>query len=140
MTAWCSKFAVHRSPHAGQFRLLATDGNAGHFAGGTFRMAKKKTVKKQVTRAARATPAQLGRELEKLDRELVKKLGERAKLVRRLHKLEPHPETPGIGEVGINGHQRVLDSVVSLNRGPLSDQAIRAVYREILSGCLLSVE
>lgn len=94
-------------------------------------MAKKKTVKNAAPRA-RATPAQLIRQLERLDRETVKRLNERAKLIQQLHKIASPEEEY---EFGINGQQQLLDSVVAWNKGPLAEQSIRSVFREILSGC-----
>ncbi|MFV1965713.1 MAG: prephenate dehydratase, partial [Pirellulaceae bacterium] len=99
---------------------------------GTTGMVKKKIVKKTAPRAIRTTPSQLVRQLERLDRELVKRLGERARLVQKLHKLGAPDDAL---QVGANGQPQVLNSVVEWNKGPLSDRSVRSVFREILSGC-----
>jgi chorismate mutase/prephenate dehydratase len=92
-------------------------------------MAKKKTMKKT---DARTTLNQVQRQLDRLDRELVKTLAERAKLVKQLHKLRDKED---VLPQGVDDQQRVLDAVAEWNKGPLSAPSVRAVFREIVSGC-----
>ncbi len=93
-------------------------------------MAKKKPAPKPSRgRTKPASPAQLQRALERLDRELVKGLNDRAKLVQKLAALnEPASSVPQGVDEGTFGR------VVATNKGPLTDETLRAIFREIASG------
>jgi len=91
-------------------------------------MAKKKTTGK-------STPGSTGldaskkpslRQLEKLDREILALINRRAELaVRREQPASPLPSLDA----------EVLQRVVEQNEGPLQNDAVRSIYRELLSGC-----
>ncbi len=78
------------------------------------------------------TPGQWEKQIQRLDRELVKLLNERAHAVQRAAEC---------GEGGSVRGARLLESdracllrVEKVNRGPLADEAVGAVFRELLSG------
>lgn len=89
-------------------------------------MARKQTSKKSV---ANKSTAQLAKEVERLDRELIKLMNERAMLSQRLAKASGN-----ISDNVISGVNEFADAL-SANRGPLGDQAIHAALRELASGC-----
>ena len=95
-------------------------------------MAQKKTPSRtKSSRSAASSPAQLIRQLERLDREVVKSLNERAKLVQRLAKAtsdEPQPAIDSATELSR------MEQVVGTNRGPLENHSVRSIFREIISG------
>jgi chorismate mutase/prephenate dehydratase len=98
-------------------------------------MAKEPTrnAKKPTNRSGNATPggeAGLKSRLDRLDRTLVKLINERTKLLMQWDKLNhvgnaPQPPEPEPDAVG---------RAVALNKGPLSNDALRAVFRELVSG------
>lgn len=63
-------------------------------------------------------------QLRKLDREIVKQLNERAKLVQKMD--ESHAASETVRET--------LKQAVESNKGPLGDECVSAVFRELLSG------
>ena len=94
-------------------------------------MAKKKAARKTPSAKSSSTPSQLSRQIERVDRELVKTLNERAKLMQRLAKAKS--EDGALGLDAISEHT-TLERVLDANRGPMESESIRAVFREILSG------
>ncbi len=74
-------------------------------------MAKKK--------ASRTTPASTKREIDRLDREMLKLLSQRAELA---------------GEAPVPGSTAAAKAV-ERNRGPLADESVAAVFREIVAAC-----
>ncbi|MFH1919968.1 MAG: prephenate dehydratase [Planctomycetota bacterium] len=67
-----------------------------------------------------------------LDRELVKTLNEKARLGLKIGKLK---KTSGEPAYTFQHEEETLARVVNLSRGPLSERCVRAVFRELLSGC-----
>jgi len=76
---------------------------------------------------------ELRAKVDEIDRKLVELLNDRAELVLEIGKLkkttteeayQPHRE------------KEVYDKVVALNKGPLTEQCLRAIYREVMSGSL----
>jgi len=97
-------------------------------------MAKRKTAKKKTARtpSKSLTADEIQRRIDKLDRDLLKQINERAKLVQKLAKLhhkagEPVTSLP-------EEQQRILQLAES-NKGPLDNHAVQSVLREIVSGC-----
>ena len=87
-------------------------------------MAKKKTSKSSKA----ASPSQLARQLERVDREIVKALAERSRIVQKLARAGAiDPYDPAAEEATV---QRAIE----LNKGPMGDCAVQAVFREIVSG------
>ncbi|HEV3004042.1 MAG TPA: prephenate dehydratase domain-containing protein, partial [Pirellulales bacterium] len=91
-----------------------------------------KNAKKGANRSAASVPggeAGLKGQLDRLDRTLVKLINERTRLFSQLGKLNhlalsqpPEPEPDAIARA------------VALNKGPLTNDAVRAVFRELVSG------
>lgn len=89
-------------------------------------MAKKKTTKPSGKRPAKAATR---RQIEKLDRQIAALINERADLSVRCQQRSADPGgSPTIADL------KALADVVDRNKGPLSDESVRAVFREILSG------
>ncbi len=80
---------------------------------------------------ARRTLAALRLRIDQIDHRLVELLNERASLVVEVGGLK---RGSGIPIYAPHREQEVLAKVLGLNRGPLSDRTIEAVYREIMSG------
>lgn len=76
-----------------------------------------------------STPAQWRKHLQRLDRDLIKLLNERASAARELRRAE---QQQGPSDVGID--HEFLDQLERANRGPLDADAIRSVFRELISG------
>jgi chorismate mutase/prephenate dehydratase len=94
-------------------------------------MAKKKSATSVASpRTKPASPAQLQRELDRLDRETVKRLNERAKLTKKLAALRSAADAPVRDTIDDDTLQHAVDA----SKGPLSDDSIRAVFREVISG------
>ncbi|MDA1055320.1 MAG: prephenate dehydratase [Planctomycetota bacterium] len=75
------------------------------------------------------TQGQLAKDVSRIDRELVKLMNERAKAAKLLARAtDGHDE-----ELQAGGQQ--LSTVIESSRGPLDDRAIRAMFRELVSGC-----
>jgi chorismate mutase / prephenate dehydratase len=77
------------------------------------------------------TVASLRRELDAIDSEILAAINRRAELAQQIGALKQ------AGQHEVYDPQReaiVLERVVAENHGPLSDDAVRAVYRELISG------
>ena len=94
----------------------------------------KASVERTKTNAMTAIPpiTELRRNLEQLDREIVSAVNRRAEICER------------IGELKRDKSQKIFDPereaevvrlAIASNPGPLAERAVRAVFREILSGC-----
>lgn len=71
-------------------------------------------------------------EINELDRQIVTLLNQRAELAKKIGALKK------VGEQQVydpEREQQVLANVTEVNSGPLSDEAIRAIYTEVLSAC-----
>ncbi|MEO8498792.1 MAG: prephenate dehydratase [Planctomycetota bacterium] len=75
------------------------------------------------------SPGQLAKEVNRIDRDLVKLMNERAKVVRQLAATAPEA-----GEEARLGDQPWSEAIGS-SRGPLDERALRAAFRELASGC-----
>jgi len=75
---------------------------------------------------------ELRRKVDALDKEIVRILNERARVTHEIGKIK----TAANGPIYVPGREEeVYRRVCELNEGPLRDDSIRAVYREIMSGC-----
>lgn len=92
-------------------------------------MSKTPASKKNESRPAAMNPTQLARSIERLDRDLLRSMNERAKLVQRLAK------SGGSDSLLPAGQHEALSAAIQANRGPLAESAVRAAFREIISGC-----
>jgi len=94
-------------------------------------MAKKKTSSGiDATGApakAKRTPSL--RQVQKLEREILELLNQRADLVAERGKIEEHDSQA----VWQKEFERISE-IMTLNRGPLSDSSIQSIFREIISG------
>jgi len=79
-----------------------------------------------------AGTADLQAELARLDREILSRLQERAELVLKAARQEP-PVSPA--EVASGRDEESLSRLVGDSRGPLPERTLRAVFRELRSGC-----
>ncbi len=100
-------------------------------------MAQQKPRKASPAKTKRAGTAEgnvaaLRSQLERIDRELVKALNERAKLAQRIGSLKDRAPTAGIS---FADEDAMVTKAIDLNKGPLPDRCIRAVMRELLGGC-----
>ena len=95
------------------------------------KVAKKKAAQKPASPSSKAAPsskrgggAAARREVERLDREILQLLGKRVE------------QTVALGPpTKASSAQEVANKVVAKNRGLLSDAAVAAIFREIVSGC-----
>lgn len=77
------------------------------------------------------THNQLIKQIQRLDRELVKLLSQRAELFVQAGRLQsPDDET----------RQTMLQNLIETNKGPLDESALRAIARELASGCQALVQ
>ncbi len=74
--------------------------------------------------------SRLRKRIDSLDRRLVTLLNQRAALARSVGQLKTQG---GIGVFSPEREEQVLAQVAQANRGPLPDDAVQAIYREVLS-------
>jgi len=75
------------------------------------------------------TRGKLAKDVQRIDRELVKLMNERAKVVKQLARA-PIGESAELNSVATD-----IDAAISSGRGPLDERALRATFRELASGC-----
>jgi chorismate mutase/prephenate dehydratase len=75
---------------------------------------------------------EIDRKIEQLDEKLIALLNRRGRLARQAGHASSGVPPAGYDPVG---EEKILRKISRLNDGPLPDPSIRAVYREILSGC-----
>ena len=74
-------------------------------------------------------------EIDKIDDEIVRLLGERAQHVIEIGKLKKATDAQAVLHTPAR-EAEILDRLCKLNTGPFPNEALRAVYREIMSGSL----
>ena len=84
------------------------------------------------TRAPGATLDELRSRIDKINRELVTLVSERAEVARAVGRLKP-PEPGAVYQPA--RERQVLDAVVAANPGPLGNDQIRRIFVEIISAC-----
>lgn len=75
----------------------------------------------------------LRKRVDELDAQIVRLINERARIAREIGKLKAR------GNVAVYVPARaeaIYNNIEALNEGPLPDECLKAVYREIMSGCL----
>lgn len=87
----------------------------------------KRTSKKKPTADSGAN---LQRQLERLDREIVKSLNERAKLFQKLAKSRQQSDEPAFD---IDRDCQLTEELVGASKGPLCQESMRAILRELNS-------
>jgi chorismate mutase / prephenate dehydratase len=70
-------------------------------------------------------------ELDQVDREILAAINRRGAIAQKIGQLK---QTEGQAVYDVQREANVLKHVVSNNSGPLSDEAVRAVFRELISG------
>jgi chorismate mutase/prephenate dehydratase len=96
-------------------------------------MAKEKAAKRAggPTGARTPTIANLRAKIDRVDAELVALINERAKIALEIGKVK---NSSGISAYAPAREDEVLSRVLSMNKGPLPDRCVRAVFREVISG------
>ena len=104
-------------------------------------MAKRKIAKKPAQKKKRPgrpkastrppSLTSLRRRIDRLDREIVERINERADLAHSIGKIK---DAAGSVVYAPGREEEVLSSAVEVSQGPLSEQCIRAIFREIISG------
>lgn len=82
------------------------------------------------------SPASMRSQLDRLDRDLLKLISQRGKLASQLTRILLTPEDGAANHVPavITRDEESIADLLSQNKGPLSNDCIRAVFREINSG------
>ncbi len=95
-------------------------------------MAKAKTNEKGVKPSGKLpTVAGLRNKIDRVDRQLVLLMNQRAKLAHRIGQIK---NTVGQETYDPAREEEVLGRVATFNKGPLSSCSLRAVFRELISG------
>jgi chorismate mutase/prephenate dehydratase len=95
-------------------------------------MAKAKSSEKAAKGVSKApTVAGLRNKIDRIDRQLVLFMNQRAKLANRIGQIK---ESVGQEAYDPAREEEVLSRAVTFNKGPLSDCCLRAVFRELISG------
>jgi len=93
-------------------------------------MAKKKTAAKP-KQPGGTELRKLRSAIDRLDKEILAKLNERAELARELGEIKGRS---GTAAYDADRERQVLAKLLKQNRGPLSDDCVQAVFRELISG------
>lgn len=76
---------------------------------------------------------ELRKEIDRLDAEVIRLINERAELAKEIGHAKSETKQPLYVPAR---EQAVYEHVSEVNEGPLSDACVKAVFREIMSGCL----
>ena len=90
-----------------------------------------KVAKKTKKSASQPSLTNLRREIDKLDRSILEQVNARAQLANEIGKVK---NKTGDAIYVPSREEDVLDRIEDRNKGPLSAQCVRAVFREIISG------
>ena len=93
-------------------------------------MGKKKTSAKAAG-SRQPTSNEIRRQIARIDRELVRTFNERAKLEKMAAEADQHCVSTIHDPVAESQH---LDTMAEKNKGPLPDESVRAIFRELVSG------
>src|SRR5262245_49457884 len=69
------------------------------------------------------------KEIQRLDRDLLRLVSDRARAAQKLARIR---QNDGAALYDLSEEQQGLTEILSQNKGPLSEAAVRSVYREIL--------
>ena len=97
-------------------------------------MAKRQPVKKKSTEPTatrKPTLASLRKRIDRLDKQIVELINERAALAQGIGQIK---DAAGRKVYAPAREEEVLAQAVALSKGPLAEQCIRSVFREIISG------
>ncbi len=96
-------------------------------------MAREKAGKKPTSSPASRAPtiSALRAKIDKVDQQLVKLMNERAEYA---HEIGQVKNNTGVAAYAPAREDEVLARVLALSKGPLPERALRAVFRELISG------
>jgi len=94
-------------------------------------MAHSDTTRESSGGGRRPTLAQLRGRIDAVDRQLVTLMNQRAEVAREIGHLK---QSTGQQAYDPSREEMVLERVASANDGPLSDESVKAVFRELISG------
>jgi len=98
-------------------------------------MANKKASKKTAAASGNnpraASIAGVRSKIDRLDQQLVKLMNNRASLALEIGKLKSES---GVSAYAPSREDEVLSRVLGLNKGPLAERSVRAIFRELISG------
>ncbi len=95
-------------------------------------MARHQQAKKGTTAGSRNASLQsLRGKMDRVDKQLVKLMNERAKVAVEIGKLK---HNLGLSAYAPAREDEVLGRAAALNKGPLAERSVRAVFRELISG------
>lgn len=97
-----------------------------HRISGSISMAKKRK------NPDRPTLSDLRRQVDKLDKQLLQLMNERADLVVQIGELKRASDLVGYDPAR---ERKILQTLVAANKGPLADAVVDSVFRELISGC-----
>src|SRR5688500_8473172 len=92
-------------------------------------MSKKKTAPRN-ERSSAASTNQLQKQIDKYDREILRLTNDRARAIQRSSKGQSGP--PDAAAAGAADQVRI-QQLLTANKGPLTDQPLRSIFREISS-------
>lgn len=97
-------------------------------------MAKRKTAGNSSTpsKSRKLTAGEVQRRIDKLDRDLLKQVNERARLVQKLARLQ---RDAGQAVVDFDSDQQRIAAAAEANKGPIDNRCVESVMREVISGC-----
>jgi len=98
---------------------------------GSTRPAKKPSGRTKTSSGRAPSLTAMQGKLDRIDRELLKLVNERARVSVQIGKLH---QAAGQPSFVLGQEEEAITRVVGLSRGPLSQRTIRAVFRELLSG------
>src|SRR4051812_328971 len=104
-------------------------------------MSKRKKKKSQAKKSAAAaapdsegaapkTLAMLRKELDLIDGEIIAAINCRGAIAQKIGQLK---QADGQGTYDVQRELQILQRAVANNAGPLSDEAVRAIFRELIS-------
>lgn len=94
-------------------------------------MAKKSTQRKKKSGARRPSLASLRKKIDKLDKDLVELINQRARLALQIGKLK---DSEGQSVYAPEREEAVIRRAVEINKGPLDEECIQSIFRELMSG------
>jgi chorismate mutase/prephenate dehydratase len=94
--------------------------------------AKRRPTKRRASAGSTPSLAALESKLAKVDGQLVKLANERAVLTRQVLETRQQQGQPAFV---LGREEETFDRVGQLSKGPLPERAVRAVFRELVSGC-----
>jgi chorismate mutase/prephenate dehydratase len=97
----------------------------------------KEPARAREKKPASESPGTLRAQLDRLDREMVKMFNLRARLAvkQSRHKTDVPAANADSAAPAVDASEQALLNLLEHNKGPLSNESVRAIFREIYSGC-----